>query len=45
VRQAFDARLRAALAAGGIAWVDIAGSSEAEREAAALAALQRPSNR
>jgi len=44
VRQAFDARLRAALSAGGIAWVDIAGS-EAERQAAALAAVQRPSSR
>ena len=44
VRQAFDARLRAALSAGGIAWVDIAGA-EAEREAAALQAIQRPSNK
>jgi nicotinamide riboside kinase len=44
VRAAFDARLRAALSAGGIAWVDIAGS-DAERRAAAAAALQRPSSR
>lgn len=44
VRQAFDARLRAALSAGGIAWIDIAGT-EAERTAAAMAALQRPSSR
>ncbi|WP_457426526.1 AAA family ATPase [Roseateles sp. P5_E7] len=44
VRQAFDARLRAALSAGGIAWVDIAGS-DADRQATAMAAVQRPSNR
>jgi nicotinamide riboside kinase len=47
VRAAFDARLRAALSAGGLAWVDIAGS-DAERRAAALAAVaavQRPSSR
>jgi nicotinamide riboside kinase len=44
VRAAFDARLRAALSAGGIAWVDIAGS-DAKRRAAALAALQRPNSR
>lgn len=44
VRAAFDARLRTALSAGGIAWVDIAGS-DAERRAAAIAAVQRPSSR
>lgn len=44
VRQAFDARLRAALTAGGIAWVDVTGS-DGERLAAALAAAQRPSSK
>ncbi|MFT7724327.1 MAG: ATP-binding protein [Roseateles sp.] len=38
VRAAFDARLRAALAAGGLRWVDIAGSDD-QRLAAAIAAL------
>ncbi|MFN3860202.1 MAG: AAA family ATPase [Roseateles sp.] len=47
VRAAFDARLRAALCGGGIAWVDIAGDTAQRRAAAlaALAALQRPSSR
>jgi NadR type nicotinamide-nucleotide adenylyltransferase len=44
VRQAFDARLRVALSAGGIAWVDIAGDDN-ERRAAAMAAIHRPSSR
>lgn len=44
VRAAFDARLRAALTAGGIGWVDIAGT-ESQRLAAALAAVQRPSSK
>ena len=44
VRERFDARIRAALMAGGIAWVDI-GGSDAERTAAAIAAVQRPSSR
>ncbi|RZL40498.1 MAG: hypothetical protein EOP35_00660 [Rubrivivax sp.] len=44
VRLAFDARLRAALTAGGIAWVDIAGDAD-QRFASAVAALQRPSSR
>jgi nicotinamide riboside kinase len=44
VRAAFDARLRAALSAGGIRWIDIAGS-DAERRATAVGALQRPSSR
>ena len=44
VRERFDARIRAALTAGGIAWVDVAGG-DAERTAAAVAALQRPSSR
>jgi len=44
VRERFDARIRAALAAGGIAWVDI-GGTDAERTDAAIAAIQRPSSR
>ena len=44
VRTAFDARLRAALQASGIPWVDISGSN-AERLTAAIAALQRPSSK
>ena len=44
VRAAFDARLRDALAAGGIAWVDISGSDPG-REAAAVHAIQRASSR
>lgn len=47
VRERFDARIRAALAAGAIAWVDI-GGTDTERTAAAIAAvadLQRPSSR
>ncbi|KQW43735.1 MULTISPECIES: AAA family ATPase [unclassified Roseateles] len=44
VRQAIDQRLRAALTAGGIGWVDISGT-DADRREAAIAALQRPSSR
>jgi len=44
VRERFDARIRAALDSGGIAWVDIDGT-DAERTAAAVAAVQRPSSR
>ncbi|KQY81130.1 AAA family ATPase [Pelomonas sp. Root1444] len=44
VRAAFDARLRAALSASGIRWIDIAGSDD-ERRATAVRALQRPSSR
>lgn len=44
VRERFDARVRAALAVGGVAWVDIAGS-DAQRAASAIAAIQRPSSR
>ncbi len=44
VRAVFDARLRATLTAGNAAWVDIAGN-QAERLAAAIAAVQRPSSR
>ncbi|MFG6413765.1 AAA family ATPase [Roseateles sp. DC23W] len=44
VRERFDARVRAALTAGGIRWVDIAGA-DTERMAAAIAAIQRPSSR
>lgn len=47
VRARFDARLRAALGAAGIAWVDIAGNEAARLQAAtaAVAALQRPISR
>lgn len=47
VRAAFDARLRTALVAAGLRWVEITGS-DAARQAAAVAAvalLQRPSSR
>jgi nicotinamide riboside kinase len=47
VRAAFDARLRAALTAAGLGWIDIRGG-EQERLAAAVSAieaLQRPSSR
>lgn len=44
VRAAFDARVRAALTAGGLPWVDIAGS-HAQRRATAIAAVQRASSR
>ena len=44
VRARFDARLRAALQAHGLAWVDIQGPAEA-RLAAAVLAVQRPSSR
>jgi NadR type nicotinamide-nucleotide adenylyltransferase len=44
VRQAFDARLRAALSEGGIAWLDITGT-DTQRIAAAVQAIQRPSSR
>ncbi len=44
VRAAFDARVRQALAAADIGWVDIAGT-HAARLAAAVAAVQRPSSR
>jgi nicotinamide riboside kinase len=47
VRERFDARVRAALTAGSIAWVDIAGGAGAPTAAAiaAIAALQRPNSR
>lgn len=50
VRERFDSRIRAALAAGGIAWIEITGSDAARTAAAitattAITALQRPSNR
>ncbi len=44
VRERFDARVRAALTAGSIGWVDIHGS-DGERLAAAVAAFQRASSR
>lgn len=44
VRAAFDARVRAALTTAGMRWVDI-GGTPAERRAAAIAAVQRPSSR
>lgn len=44
VRERFDARLRAALTAGRIAWVDIAGPHD-QRRSAAVRALQRPNSR
>ncbi|MDR7334481.1 ATP-binding protein [Roseateles asaccharophilus] len=44
VRERFDGRIRTALTAGGIAWIDIVGS-DAERSAAAIAAVQRPNSR
>ena len=44
VRARFDARLRAALQAHGLPWVDVQGPADA-RLATALQALQRPSNR
>lgn len=47
VRERFDARVRAALTAGCLRWVDIAGGSAARTSAAvaAVTALQRPSSR
>jgi len=45
VRAAFDARLRGAMRAQGLGWVDITGAEPAARLAAAIAALQRPSSR
>jgi NadR type nicotinamide-nucleotide adenylyltransferase len=44
VRERFDARVRAALTAAGIRWIDIAGG-DAERTATAITAVQRPSSR
>lgn len=44
VRERFDARIREALTAGGIAWTDITGTDH-KRLSAAIAAVQRPSSR